>query len=91
MNSSSCEKELTKRKENGNLQQMAKRRKKYVPRFKTYDEAADWFDTHSLADYETTEVRFDVHPDVQIVHIKSLDDVKRSNDEIILKVGAKHS
>jgi hypothetical protein len=50
---------------------MPKRRS--IPKFSSYEEAADWLDTHSTADLRTKPVKFTLSPNFRVVIVDSYD------------------
>ena len=51
-------------------------KRKTVPRFSSYEEAAEWLGTHSTADIKTTPAHFELSPNFRVRIIDSLDEVK---------------
>ena len=51
---------------------MAKR--KTLPNFSSYEEAAEWLDTHSTADLETTPAHFELSPNFTVRIIDRLNE-----------------
>lgn len=51
---------------------------KEIPKFSSCEEAADWLDSHSTANLETTPAHFELSPDFRVRIIDSLDEVEMS-------------
>jgi len=51
-------------------------KRKTVPKFSSYEQAAEWLDTHSTADLKTTPAHFELSPNFRVRIIDSLDEVK---------------
>lgn len=51
-------------------------RNKTVPKFSSYEEAADWLDAHSTAYLKTTPAKFELSPNFRVRIIDSLDEAE---------------
>jgi hypothetical protein len=49
---------------------------KKIPKFSSYDEAAEWLDSHSTANLETTSVNFELSPNFRVRIIDSLNEAE---------------
>ncbi|MDZ7360538.1 MAG: hypothetical protein ONB46_07400 [candidate division KSB1 bacterium] len=49
---------------------------KTLPKFSSYDEGAEWLDTHSTADLKTTPGHFELSSNFRIRLIDSLDEAE---------------
>jgi hypothetical protein len=50
---------------------------KTLPKFSSYEEAAEWLETHSTADLKTTPVYFELSPNFRVDIIDSPDKIKK--------------
>jgi len=50
-------------------------KRKTLPQFNNYEQAADWLESHSTADLETTEAHFEVVSPLTIQILDSLDEL----------------
>lgn len=53
-------------------------KRKTLPPFKKYEEAAEWLDSHSTADLEATEVAFEVTSPLTIQILDALSEVEEA-------------
>lgn len=53
-------------------------KRKTLPQFKSYEEAAEWLDSHSTADLEATEIAFEVASPLTIQILDSLSEVEET-------------
>ena len=56
------------------------RKREMLPPFKTYEEAAEWLDSHSTAELEATDVSFEVASPLTIHILESL----REEEEVLV-------
>lgn len=53
-------------------------KRKVLPKFKDYDQAIEWLESHSTADLESTEVQFQVASPLQIYIDDSYDKIEET-------------
>jgi hypothetical protein len=55
---------------------------KALSKFSSYEEAAEWLDTHSTADLKTTPVHFGLSPNFRVDIIDSRGKIKKRGDSV---------